>query len=427
MFAALIPAERWKRNAYAVYVAVFISFLGFSFVLPFLPLYIQDLGVNDVGEVAFLSGIAFGVAPLFSGLMAPFWGMLADRFGVKIMVQRALISFAVINVLMAQVGVPWQLIVLRATIGIFGGFGPMTTSLVTIGAPQKEVASAIGRLQAVQILASAVGPLLGGQVADHFGMRASFMVTAALCAASFVVLTILYQEERVDVATRKQRVAVPVSALFKLPAFIPVMLILLFAQIVDRGFGPVIPLFVPVLDPQAPVASTAGIILSLSSFVSAIVASQIGRYATRLPPASMLVPFLVIGLAAVAPLVVIGSVWHLVLLRVFAGIATGAIVTLCYASATLVIPPGSRTTAFGFLGSATSLANALGPFGAGALANISLNTVFVVDACIYAVTIALAASASVSLRPHAASARATALGLEVSSNDSAESPTTQSR
>src|SRR4029079_10669819 len=106
-----------------------------------------------------------GVARL-AGFVAPVWALLADRFGVKIMVQRAMLSFVVINVLMGLIVAPWQLLGLRICIGLFGGFGPMTASLVTIGAPQEQVGPAIGRLQATQILASAIGPFVGGILAD---------------------------------------------------------------------------------------------------------------------------------------------------------------------------------------------------------------------------------------------------------------------
>jgi DHA1 family multidrug resistance protein-like MFS transporter len=259
------------------------------------------------------------------------------------------------------------------------------------------VATAIGRLQAVQILAAAVGPLLGGQVADHVGIRASFLVTAVLCAISFVVLSILYQEERTESGARARRAVVSIRSLLALPAFLPLMGILLLAQVINRGFSPVIPLFIPDLDPNAAVASTAGTVLSISLFVSAVVASQIGRFAVRVPPAALLIPFLVVGLIATAPMAAIGTVWQLLLLNVLNGVATGAIITLCYAAASTVIPSSSRTTAFSMLGSATSIANALGPFGAGAIASYSIRTVFVADSALYLPVIALGVVAALTL------------------------------
>ena len=40
----------WRRNQAAVTVAVFIGFTGFTLVMPFLPLYFEQLGVHDAGR-----------------------------------------------------------------------------------------------------------------------------------------------------------------------------------------------------------------------------------------------------------------------------------------------------------------------------------------------------------------------------------------
>src|SRR5207244_414120 len=255
------------------------------------------LGVTDLGEAALLSGVAFAVAPLLSGLLAPFWGSLADRYGVKIMVQRALVCFVVVNVLLSVVQSPWQLLALRACIGLFGGFGPMTASLVTMGAPQKEVGPAIGKLQATQIFANAVGPLIGGVVAELLGIRSSFLVTAGMCALAFVAITALYSEDRAETALRRARPRMGLTALLVLPGFLPLLIVLLLAQAVDRGFGPIIPLYIAELDPTAPIASTAGTVLSLGLFVSAAAASQVGRATARYDSRVLLPVRLLVGLA----------------------------------------------------------------------------------------------------------------------------------
>jgi DHA1 family multidrug resistance protein-like MFS transporter len=384
-----VPAAQWERNQYAVLLSVFISFLGFSFVQPFLPLYIRELGVADTGRAALLSGLTFGIAPLFSGLLAPMWGMLADRHGVKIMVQRALLSFAVLNALMSMVGNPYQLLALRAGIGIFGGFGPMTASLVTRGAPRHAVGTAIGRLQACQILAAALGPLMGGVIADTLGIRTTFLITATLCAVAFVAITALFRESRADTAHRRAAPRLPVRRLFTLPGFLPLIAVLLLTQFVDRGLGPVIPLFVAELDPTVPVASTAGAVFSVGSLVSALAASQIGRLVGRYDARRLLPAALVCGLFGIAPLVTVDGIWSLMATRVVFGLAVGTVATLAYSSATQVVPEASRATAFGFLGSATSLATALGPLSAGALATFTLRTTFVVDTIVYAVAVGL--------------------------------------
>jgi MFS transporter, DHA1 family, multidrug resistance protein len=366
-----------------------VSFLGFSFVQPFLPLYVRELGVTDLGEAALLSGIAFAVAPLLSGLLAPFWGSLADRHGVKLMVQRALVCFVIVNVLLSLVQSPWQLLLLRACIGLFGGFGPMTASLVTMGAPQSEVGPAIGKLQATQILANAVGPLVGGVVAELLGIRTSFLVTSGMCFLAFLAISALYREDRAEMAQRRTRPRLRFRELLALPGFLPLLLVLLLAQAVDRGFGPIIPLYIAELDPTAPVASTAGTVLSLGLFVSAIAASQVGRALRRFDPRVLLALSLLIGLVSIAPLLVVESVWQLAALRVVYGLAAGTTATLAYAAATRLIPEHSRSTAFGFLGSAVNLASAVGPVAVGALATLSLGVTFAVDTAVYALALGI--------------------------------------
>lgn len=378
-----LPTESWRRNQYAVFVSVFVSWLGFSFVQPFLPLYMRQLGVRDVGQIALLSGVALGISPLLSGLLAPVWGMLADRYGVKIMVQRSLLAFAVLNTVASLVVSPWQLLAVRFGIGLLGGFGPMTTILVTLGAPRKEVGPAIGRLQAVQILATAVGPTLGGLVADAFGIRTSFVVTASLCGAAFLLMTGLYREDRDLVARRKPADAMPVGGILALSGFVPLAFILFITQYVDRGFGPIVPLFVAQIDPTLPVASTAGLVFSAGLFVAAIAASQIGGLVNRFEVRQMLPVCAAVGVIGTLPLIFFGKLWLMVLVQVLMGFSAGTIVTLSYAAVARIVPDGSRATAFGFMGSAVSLASALGPIGSGALAAFTLHTVYLVDAILY--------------------------------------------
>jgi MFS family permease len=76
---ALLPREAWRRNQLVVCVAVFMVFMGFAFVLPFLPLYVRQLGVTSDEAAATWAGVLIGIAPLLAGLLAPVWGRLGDR------------------------------------------------------------------------------------------------------------------------------------------------------------------------------------------------------------------------------------------------------------------------------------------------------------------------------------------------------------
>src|SRR6266567_6973057 len=193
--------EGWQRNVWALSLIVFTAFVGFQFFSPFLPLYVQELGVTNPAEVAVWSGVLMAVTPGVSGLLGPFWGRLADRVGRKLMLIRSLAGFVVIIGAMGLVTSMHQLFVARALQGVFAGFSVMAMAVASVSCPRDKVPVAIGRVQSAQLLSAAVGPVAGGYVASHFGIRYAFFVTAGLCAVSLIGLMVLFKEERPGEAT----------------------------------------------------------------------------------------------------------------------------------------------------------------------------------------------------------------------------------
>jgi MFS family permease len=179
----------WQRNVWALSLSVFIAFVGFQFFSPFLPLYVQELGVRDPAAVALWSGLLAAVTPTVSRLLAPLFGRLADRFGRKMMLIRSLAGFTVIIAAMGLVTSVQQLFAARFLQGLFAGFTPMAMAVASVSAPREKVATAIARVEGAQLLSVAVGPAIGGFAAEHLGIRPAFYVTAALCAVSLVAPT----------------------------------------------------------------------------------------------------------------------------------------------------------------------------------------------------------------------------------------------
>ncbi|HEV2985540.1 MAG TPA: MFS transporter, partial [Vicinamibacterales bacterium] len=107
----------WQRNVYAVTATSFMGYTGFTLVMPFLPLFIGQLGVTDVGQIAMWTGVSLGITPALTAVLAPAWGRLGDRYGRKIMVERSLVSFVVLFAAMAFVTRVWQVLAIRAVQG----------------------------------------------------------------------------------------------------------------------------------------------------------------------------------------------------------------------------------------------------------------------------------------------------------------------
>src|SRR5215207_9860228 len=53
--------------------------MGFTFVLPFTPIYVKALGVEDAGTAAAWAGVINSSTAVTMALAAPLWGRLGDR------------------------------------------------------------------------------------------------------------------------------------------------------------------------------------------------------------------------------------------------------------------------------------------------------------------------------------------------------------
>src|SRR3989475_5119869 len=230
-------SEGWQGNVWALALIVFPAFVGFQFFSPFLPLYVQELGVTDPARVAIWSGVLLAVTPSVAAVLAPVWGILADRVGRKLMMIRSLVGFAVIIAAVGLVTSVTELFVARLLQGVFAGFSVMAMALASVSCPRDKVPVAIGRVQSAQLLSVAVGPAVGGYVASHFGIRFAFFVTAGLCALSLVGLLLLFNEGR----PRHPRGATAGPARLALPhpvclGYFPLVLrLLLLAPLIHRG------------------------------------------------------------------------------------------------------------------------------------------------------------------------------------------------
>jgi MFS family permease len=92
-----------RRNQLVTVAMVFTVFTGFAFVLPFLPLYVRELGVREPEAAALWAGVLIGVSPLLAGLLAPLWGRLADRYGHKGIAVKVLVAYVALLALCAVV------------------------------------------------------------------------------------------------------------------------------------------------------------------------------------------------------------------------------------------------------------------------------------------------------------------------------------
>lgn len=363
----------WRRGVALAVAAQLISMMGFSCASSFLPLYIQTIGVPDPARAAlWAGGLSFSQAIMVT-LCSPVWGAVADRYGAKPMVCRALFGGGVLYIFISFVGQVHILPALFLLLGCFTGVNTAIVTLVAGLAPRKDFSTAIGACQTGVFIGISIGPAIGGFLADTFSYRVGIRSGAVLLLLSGSLVLFGITEAR-RTATRSSARPSVLSGLRAVggsrPLFLLIGLIFLI-QFSMQMMSPVLPIFVQQLSPNATrIATAVGVIIGVGGFTSAVGALLCGRAADRLSQRKILGWATAGGGVTIGLQALVTGVGPLIGLRGISGVFTGGLNAGANASLGALVPAGNRGAAFGISGSAFSLGNALGPLLGGALAGV---------------------------------------------------------
>jgi DHA1 family multidrug resistance protein-like MFS transporter len=375
----------WRKNLYSLWVTQFIAMVGMNLVVPFLPLFIRELGVSDPRELARWSGIAFAGAFASSFLATPFWGTLGDRYGRKPMVVRAIFGLAISQVLIGLSQNVYQVVLFRVVQGAISGFIASALALVSTNTPRERIGYALGLLQSANAGGMVLGPFFGGVLADLIGYREIFFVTAALCAASGVlVVTQVVELQKPNVRSTAASVAANYRTMFTDRRLRVVALALVVGQMSVLMIEPIFALFIEGFRSDTKyVATLAGAIFSVSGLFMVISAPWWGRRNDRLGyRKNLAVAFGVVGLVYIGHALV-ATLVQLAVLRAFLGFARGGVLPALYSLTSLYSPPDRRGGMMAIASSMTVLGNMLGPTIGGLVAGqFGITATFAVNSCL---------------------------------------------
>jgi MFS transporter, DHA1 family, multidrug resistance protein len=317
------------------------------------------------------------------------------------MLIRSLAGFVVLIALMGLVRSVEELFVTRIVMGLFAGFTPMVMALASVSAPRDRVPQAISLVQSSQLLSVAVGPAVGGYVAEHFGIRYAFFVTAGFCAIALGALILLFHEMAPagPAAPRGATRRLPMRQALAYPNFVLVMILLLVAQFLDRGLALLIPLHVAHMPGVEAQAATSGTIISVAAVAATLSSNVVARLAGGIPATRLLM----VGLLAGGPLcaaMAFACGWpSLLILRALVALCLGGVITLAYAVGAEIVPAEHRGAAFGWLALGVQIGTAASPLAMGALASLTLGGAYVFDGALACAAAGLLAFAWRGQRP----------------------------
>ena len=383
--------ESWKVNLISVWFGCFFTGLAISQILPFLPLYVSQLGVSSHEALSMWSGLVFSVTFLVSAIVSPMWGSLADRKGRKLMLLRASLGMAVAILLQAFATNVWQLFVLRALMGLTSGYIPNAMALVASQVPRERSGWALSTLSTAQISGVIGGPLMGGFLADNVGLRAVFFITAALLVISFLVTLFLIKEGGRSVVSKSERLSG--KAVFATLPY-PGLMISLFVttmviQLCNGSVGPILALFIKSMEPDSNnIAFLSGIIAAVPGVSALMSAPRLGRLGDRIGTARILMGTLIFAVVLFFAMSFVTSPLQLGVLRFLLSFADGAMLP---AVQTLLVKYSSDQVTgriFGYNQSFMYLGNVAGPLmGASVSAMAGFRWVFAATAVVILVNI----------------------------------------
>ena len=199
--------QKWRKNLYTVWFTQFLSLMGFGFGMPFLPFYIQDLGVTDPAALKLWTGWLASAPALALAIMAPVWGTLADKIGKKAMLIRAMIGGTIVMIGLGSAQSVYAVLILRILQGLLTGTVTSSSALVASGTPDKNLSYALGFVSSSTFIGYSLGPAAGGLIAEHFGYRISFYIGAAIVCLGLFLVLFLIEEPTPEMAERTKNSA----------------------------------------------------------------------------------------------------------------------------------------------------------------------------------------------------------------------------
>ncbi len=299
------------------------------------------------------------------------------------MLLRSALGMAIVMMLMGMAQNIWQFLLLRALLGLLGGFIPNANALIATQIPRHKSGWALGTLSTGAVSGALLGPLAGGFLADHWGLRTVFFMTAAVLFICFLLTLFLIRENFVPIARKEMLSAREVFSSLQNPKLVLSLFVTsLIIQVATGSIAPILTLYVRDLAGNVSnIAFISGMIASVPGIAALMSAPRLGKLGDRIGPEKILIVALIISVLLLIPMSFVQTPLQLGILRFLLGAADGAL--LPAVQTLLVYNSTSQISGriFSYNQSFRDIGNVTGPLiGASVSANYGFRAVFLVTA-----------------------------------------------
>ncbi|WP_419095839.1 MFS transporter [Halalkalibacter suaedae] len=385
----MVRLQAWKKNLWILLISQFMVISAMTMIIPFLPLYLQELGVNNPETLSIWAGVIFGANFLTAFLFSPFWGRMADKYGRKMMILRSGFGMALVISLTGLAVGPISLLFLRLLNGVISGFIPASIALVSTNTPKEHVGRALGMLQSGAVSGAIIGPLLGGVLAEAFGYRFVFLLTGiCIFFAALVVLFFVKEEFEPLPTTEKTSTWQEFKKITSIQPVLSLYVVIFIIQLAVMGINPLLSLFVEELTAAQSVAFYAGLTISVMGFANMLASPQLGKLSDRVGAHHVII-YSMLGVALFSiPQAFVTEIWQLICLRFLVGLCLGGLLPAANTLIRMHAPSGMESRTYGFSNSAMYLGTMIGPMVGGSIvAGIGIRGLFLVSATLLLVNV----------------------------------------
>jgi MFS family permease len=349
-----------------------------TLLLPFLPLYVEQLGVSDRAAIAQWSGIAYGATFFAAALVAPLWGWLADLYGRKSMLIRASLGMAIAMSLIGMAHSVWELVGLRLFAGFAGGYTSGSTILVATQTPKARSGWALGMLSSGIMAGNLVGPLIGGALPPLIGIRTTFWLAGGVIFLAFLATTFLIKEEKRTSLAKQKTAQVRWSQIPDKRPVIAMLALGLLLMVANMSIEPIITIYVGQLITDASrVTLVSGFAMSAAALGSILSAPRLGKLADRVGHWRVMIGGLTASALLLIPQALVTAGWQLIALRFLMGLALGGLLPCVTAIIRHSLPQAITGRVLGYSTSSQYAGQVAGPLLGGFVGgHIGMRAVF---------------------------------------------------
>ncbi|MCL2520542.1 MAG: MFS transporter [Spirochaetaceae bacterium] len=376
LYAPPFNANRWRFPFTVVLIAEMVTLMAFQTSVSIIPFFLQqDLGIVGDAELKGWISILAVLPAVSMAIWAPIWGSLADNFGKRIMLLRAMFGGSVVIFVMTFVAGPTQLLILRVIQGSLTGSVAAATVLVAAMVPRQSAGMALGILQVGVYIGGAIGPAFGAFLFATVGGRGNFLITSFILLLASLVTLIFVPEPPLAVKEPKaKRKLIDFSPLKENKFILFLILVNLFSQTAFNVNVPIIGVYIQFLSPHldlGQVAAVTGLVVGVSTALAALGAVIAGAVGKKFNFYHILIVCF-IGSAALVVLQGLVSNWQTLLwLRIINSIFLGGVMPSINAMLVFTASKEKQGAVFGLSSSASTAGSALGPALGGIVANLA--------------------------------------------------------